>query len=227
MTSAFVVPRRRRGDFCLLGRYGSRVTGAPATPPPTDVEVRRSRRRRRTVTAYRDGDHVVVLIPARFTRAQEREWVQRMVARLSAQDRRRRPSDEELMARATDLSRRYLGGLAQPVSVTWVANQNSRWGSCTPADRTIRLSTRLQGMPSWVIDYVLVHELAHLVEQGHGPRFWALLRSYPRTERARGYLDGFAAARDLRIGDDDHALDTEIDADLDLGAPPATEDPGV
>jgi predicted metal-dependent hydrolase len=170
---------------------------------------------------------VVVLIPARFTRAQEREWVQRMVARLSAQDRRRRPSDAELMDRATDLSRRYLGGLTQPVSVTWVANQNSRWGSCTPADRTIRLSTRLQGMPSWVIDYVLVHELAHLVEQGHGPRFWALLRSYPRTERARGYLDGFAAARELRIGDDDPALDTEIDADLDLGAPPPTEEPGV
>jgi predicted metal-dependent hydrolase len=169
----------------------------------------------RTVTAYRDGDRVVVLIPARFTRTQEREWVQRMVARLSAQDRRRRPSDDELMARAQDLSRRYLGALAQPVSVTWVANQNSRWGSCTPADRTIRLSTRLQGMPGWVIDYVLVHELAHLVEQGHGPRFWRLVSSYPRTERARGYLDGFAAARDLRIGDDDPDLDSEIDADLD------------
>lgn len=153
--------------------------------------------------------------------------MQRMVARLSAQDRRRRPSDEELMTRATDLSRRYLGGLAQPVSVTWVANQNSRWGSCTPADRTIRLSTRLQGMPNWVIDYVLVHELAHLVEQGHGPRFWALLRSYPRTERARGYLDGFAAARDLRIGDDDPDLDTEIDADLGLGDPPPTGEPGA
>jgi predicted metal-dependent hydrolase len=199
----------------------------PATPPPADVEVRRSRRRRRTVTAYRDGDRIVVLIPARFTRAQEREWVQRMVARLSEQDRRRRPGDDELMARAQDLSRRYLGGLAQPVSVTWVANQNSRWGSCTPADRTIRLSTRLQGMPSWVIDYVLVHELAHLVEQGHGPKFWALVRSYPRAERARGYLDGFAAARDLRIGDDDPGLDTEIDADLGPDLDPPADATGV
>lgn len=170
---------------------------------PADVEVRRSRRRLRTVTAYRDGERIVVLIPARFTRAQEREWVARMVARLSAQDRRRRPTDVELMARAADLSARYLGGLARPVTVAWAGNQNTRWGSCTPADRSIRLSRRLQGMPGWVIDYVLLHELAHLIERGHGPRFWALLEPYPRTERARGYLDGFAAARDLRIGDDD------------------------
>ena len=187
------------------------MAGVPAYDPPPDVEVRRSRRRVRTVTAYRDGDRTIVLIPARFTRAQEREWVERMVARLSAQDRRRRPGDDDLMTRATELSRRYLDGLARPASVTWVPNQNTRWGSCTPADRTIRLSTRLQGMPAWVIDYVLLHELAHLVEHGHGPRFWALLADYPKVERARGYLEGFAAARDGSIGadgeppDEDHA----------------------
>jgi predicted metal-dependent hydrolase len=172
----------------------------PELPP--GVEVRRSKRRLRTVTAYRDGDRTIVLIPARFTRVQEEEWVGRMIARLSAQDRRRRPADVELVDRAAELSDRYLGGLARPTSVSWATNQNSRWGSCTPADGTLRLSTRLQGMPAWVIDYVLLHELAHLVEQGHGPRFWALLEAYPRTERARGYLEGFAAARDLRIGDD-------------------------
>jgi predicted metal-dependent hydrolase len=122
---------------------------------------------------------------------------------LTAQDRRRRPADSELLTRARELSRRYLDGRADPVSVAWVSNQKHRWGSCTPADRTIRLSTRLQGMPGWVIDYVLLHELAHLIEQGHGPRFWALLEGYTRTERARGYLDGFAAARDLQIGEDD------------------------
>jgi hypothetical protein len=177
--------------------------GAAVTPdPPPGVEVRRSRKRLRTVTAYRDGEVTIVMIPARFTAAQEREWVDRMVARLSAQDRRRRPGDADLSARAIELSRRYLSGLARPASVSWAANQNSRWGSCTPADRTIRLSTRLQGMPPWVIDYVLLHELAHLLEQGHGPRFWSLLGEYPRTERARGYLEGFAAARDLRIGED-------------------------
>jgi predicted metal-dependent hydrolase len=179
------------------------VVAVSRPPTPPDIEVRRSRRRRRTVTAYRDGERLVVLIPDHFSPAQEHEWVERMIARLSAQERRRRPVDHELMARAAELSRRHLGGLARPVSVAWADNQNTRWGSCTPAGRTIRLSVRLRGMPRWVIDYVLLHELAHLLEQGHGPRFWALLESYQRTERARGFLDGFAAARDLTIGDDD------------------------
>jgi YgjP-like, metallopeptidase domain len=170
---------------------------APLPSVPPDVDVRRSRRRLRTVTAYRESGRTVILIPARFTPAQEQEWVRRMLARLSAQDRRRRPADADLSARAVELSRRYLGGLARPASVAWAPNQNSRWGSCTPADRSIRLSARLRGMPSWVIDYVLLHELAHLVEQGHGQRFWQLLEAYPRTERARGFLEGFAAARQL------------------------------
>jgi predicted metal-dependent hydrolase len=180
----------------------------PSVPP--DVDVRRSRRRLRTVTAYREGGRTVVLIPARFTSAQEQEWVRRMLARLSAQDRRRRPADADLAARAVELSRRYLRGLARPASVAWAANQNSRWGSCTPADLSIRLSTRLQGMPSWVLDYVLLHELAHLIEQGHGPSFWRLLEAYPRTDRARGFLEGFAAARQMSAGEgaqDDDLVD--------------------
>ncbi len=167
-------------------------------PNPTGpIEVRRSRKRVRTVTAFRDGDTTVVSIPARFTRAQEREWVQRMVARLESQERRRRPSDTELAERAAGLSARYLGGRARAASVSWSSNQGRRWGSCTPLDATIRVSDRLQGMPAWVLDYVLLHELAHLLHAGHGPEFWAELESYPRTARARGFLEGVALASGL------------------------------
>lgn len=125
-----------------------------------------------------------------------------MMLRLAAGDKRRRPSDEQLLVRAADLSRRFLGGLAKPVSIAWVTNQNSRWGSCTPADGTIRISGRVKGMPSWVLDYVILHELAHLIQPGHGEEFWSLLERYPRTERARGYLEGVAATAGLeRPGD--------------------------
>lgn len=69
-------------------------------------------------------------------------------------------------------------------------------------ERTIRISSRVQGMPGYVLDYVILHELGHLLVAGHGPDFWAVLSSYPRLERARGYLDGVAAASGLALSDD-------------------------
>ncbi|CUR58601.1 conserved hypothetical protein, putative zinc-binding site [metagenome] len=161
------------------------------------VEVRRSRRRRRTVSAYREGDTIVVLIPATMSRAQEAEWVKTMVARLAKKAQRAVRSDDDLVRRAAELSDLYLGGLAVPASVRWVENQKSRWGSCTPSDKSIRLSSRLQLMPPWVVDYVLVHELAHLLESGHDAKFWAWVDRYPKAERAKGYLLGFSAAANL------------------------------
>ncbi len=137
------------------------------------------------------------MIPSTLTRAEEREWVDTMVARLERAERRRTPTDDELLKRARGLSDRHLGGLAEPESVRWVENQNSRWGSCTPGDRTIRLSARLKGMPPWVVDYVLVHELAHLLEPGHDAAFWAWVDRYPQAERAKGYLLGWSAASRL------------------------------
>ncbi|HET7534370.1 MAG TPA: M48 family metallopeptidase [Nocardioidaceae bacterium] len=173
-------------------------TRAPEPGSPI-VEVRRSRKRRRTVSAYREDDRVVVMIPARLSAKEEREWVATMLERLERSERRRRPSDAGLKRRAAELSSRYLGGLARPETVRWVDNQNSRWGSCTPSDRSIRLSTRLQGMPAWVIDYVLVHELAHLIEAGHTPAFWAWVDRYPKAERAKGFLEGVACATQLGL----------------------------
>lgn len=154
------------------------------------VEVRRSARRRRTVSAYREGGTVVVLLPEGLPSDTEQRWVQRMLERLEEQERRRQPDDEALQARAVELSLRFLQGRASPRSVRWVDNQGSRWGSCTPTDGSIRLSARLRGLPRWVLDYVLLHELAHLVEPTHGPAFWELLATYPRTDRARGFLEG-------------------------------------
>ena len=161
------------------------------------VEVVRSPRRRRTISAHRVGERIVVHVPARMSRAEEAQWVEQMTRRVLAGERKAHRSDDELMARATALSARHLGGRAEPVSVRWVDNQVSCWGSCTPADRTIRLSRRLIGMPDYVVDYVLLHELAHLLVPGHGREFWALLSGYPRLERARGYLEGVAAAAAL------------------------------
>jgi predicted metal-dependent hydrolase len=209
----------RNFDTILTGRADMPQSGIAADyfvrmKAPTDdvtdevtddftVDVRRSSKRTRTVSAYRDGDTIVVMIPARMTRSEEREWVATMVARVTKAERRRRPTDEALLARGRQLSERYLDGRAMPASVRWVDNQLNRWGSCTPADRTIRLSTRLQGMPAYVVDYVLLHELAHLLVPGHGKPFWAWVDRFELTERARGYLEGTSAAASLSLSDTD------------------------
>jgi predicted metal-dependent hydrolase len=156
-----------------------------------------------------------------------------MVTRLAAQERRRRPSDDQLATRAAGLSARYLGGRATPTSVAWSSKQGRRWGSCTPVDGTIRISTRVRGMPPWVLDYVLLHELVHLLQPGHGAEFWALLEAYPRTERARGFLEGVSFAEDRGRGGtdgdgdpgaDDDVLepgpDQEVDVDAEAAASP-------
>jgi predicted metal-dependent hydrolase len=161
-----------------------------ASPPPRPpVRVVRSARRRKTVTAYRQGGEVVVLLPARMSRREEARWVEAMLDRLAARERRQAaPGDEELGRRARLLARRWLDGAVEPRSVRWVGNMRSRYGSCTPADGTIRLSDRLAGWPPWVRDYVLVHELAHLAVPDHSPAFWRLVDRYPLAERARGFL---------------------------------------
>lgn len=188
----------------------SEEQAAGAEPPR--VEVRRSRRRRRTVSAYRDGDRIVVLLPDSLSKAEEREWVARMVARVERKEQRgAQRSDDDLMRRARELNDRYLGGLAVPVSVRWVANQRSRWGSCTPGDRTIRLSERMRGMPSWVVDYVLVHELAHLLEAHHNDRFWAWVAHYPHAEKAKGYLLGWSEAARLPPPPGDELPSDDVD----------------
>jgi predicted metal-dependent hydrolase len=200
------------------------VVRGPVLPLTTDdgtpVVVRRSARRRRTVAAFWEDGKAVVAIPAHFTKAQENEWVRRMLDKLKRQGergaqgagRRRPASDAALAAHAAELSSMYLGGRAAPTSVRWVSNQKSRWGSATPADGTIRLSDKLRAMPQWVIDYVLLHELAHLLVAGHNAAFWSLLEAYPHTQRAKAFLEGVAFATSRGLGPDEESVGVPADS---------------
>jgi predicted metal-dependent hydrolase len=152
------------------------------------VEVRRSRRRKKTVSAEIVGDALVVSVPDRLSRAQEQEWVGVMARKMASRRRRDRlNSDGALAHRASALADRYVDGV-RPADIAWVDNQRSRWGWCCPEDGSIRLSVELASYPNWVRDYVIVHELVHLKVADHSERFWALVERYPLTERARGFL---------------------------------------
>ncbi len=151
--------------------------------PPLGVEVVRSARRKKTAEARLVGDTVIIRVPARMS---QREVADMETHFLDHYERRRRSAALDLTSRASTLARRH--GLPTPTDIRWVSNQRQRWGSCTPALGTVRLSDRMTSFPAWVIDYVIVHELAHLVEANHSRRFWALVEQYPLTERARGFL---------------------------------------
>ena len=164
---------------------------------PWEVRIIRSARRKRTLQARLIEGGVEVLVPAGLPAAQERDLVESLVARLRTRvSRARRLSDDDLMQRAKHLSRRYFGRLLPVSSVRYVSNQEKRFGSCTPSTGAIRLSDRLIRAPEWVRDYVLVHELAHLIHGDHSPQFWKLVQAYGMAERARGFLMGMGFAEE-------------------------------
>lgn len=147
------------------------------------VEVVRSARRRKTVEAKVVDGVLRVLIPAAFTEQQEEHWVDTMRGRIERKVSTRRI---DLTVRARKLAASH--GLQKPTSITWSERQKTLWGSCTPERGAVRIATRIAAFPAWVVDYVIVHELAHLSQPDHSPAFWQLVNRYPLAERARGYL---------------------------------------
>jgi len=153
-----------------------------------DIKIIRSKRRKKTVSAREVDGQFVVQAPAKMSDAELQPIIDNLQRRWQRRKEKLNLDDDGLHRRAQQLNRQYFDGKLKWKSIKWVANQNSRFGSCTPANGTIRLSHRLASMPAFVRDYVIIHELAHLVEANHGPRFWKLVNRFPKTERARGYL---------------------------------------
>lgn len=152
------------------------------------VEIIRSERRRKSVSAKLKGGTLVVRVPAAMSDAELEPIIARIKRKMQKKFMPIAQTDEQLQKRAQQLNRQYFNGRLKWQSIRYVTNQNTLYGSCTPSLGTIRLNHRLAEMPEWVRDYVIVHELAHLEEANHGPRFWKLVNKYPLTERARGYL---------------------------------------
>lgn len=151
--------------------------------PPFVVEVTRSKKRRKTVGAQLVGDVLRIALPSWMSKADEAHWVREMSRRF---ERKMSADRLRLDERAATLARRH--DFRRPESIRWADDMRARWGSCTPSLGTIRLSTRLAAFPDWVVDYVIVHELAHLEVLGHTDDFWRLVYRYPKAERAIGYL---------------------------------------
>lgn len=159
-----------------------------------EIVVIRSARRKKNISAYRAGGRIVVSIPARMSKADERAMVPEMVAKIRAQEAAITMSESALAARIDELLLEFAPEITiRPADVTWRA-MRERWGSCTSVDRTIRISDRLKGAPPHALDFVLFHEAIHLQVFNHSPAFKEILGRFPKAELASAYLDGYEAA---------------------------------
>jgi predicted metal-dependent hydrolase len=166
------------------------------------VAIVRSRRSKKTVSARLREGVLTITVPSWMTDREADEWATKMRSRY---EKAKRSSSTDLGQRATELARTY--GLPRPTSIVWTRELSSRWGSCTIDTGTIRINGKLQQVPTWVLDYVIVHELAHLVHANHSPAFWGVVQAYPKTERAIGFLMG------MGLAESDTESDTDSDAD--------------
>lgn len=153
-----------------------------------EIKVTRSKNRKRTVQGRLVGDVLEIRAPASMNDDELQPHIDNIRKRLERRKEKRSLDQDGLQRRAQELNKEYFGGKLIWKSIEWVTNQEKRHGSCTPSLGTIRISHRLATMPQFVQDYVIVHELAHLLEANHGPDFWKLVYQFPKTERARGYL---------------------------------------
>jgi hypothetical protein len=188
-----------------MSRHSTTSPSVSVEPPRFDrpeVEIRSSPRRKKTGSAHWSGSRIVVQIPARLRGRERVVFVDELVERLLTQRPQNAAGDAALEDRARELATIYNDDV-MPSSVRWVNNQQARWASCSPASREIRVSSRLRQCPEWVIDAVLVHELAHLQEADHSPAFYEIAGRYPRQHECELFLEGYALGLGLRIEETD------------------------
>ena len=168
--------------------------------PP--VRIITSRKRRRTVAARLRSGVLELLVPATMPIAERQHWAEVMSKRLERRAERRKATDQRLQARAERLNDGHFDGRLTWTSIGF-ADMDHQWGSCSFTDGAIRIARRAAELPEWVLDYLLVHELAHLVHSDHGREFHALEDRYPLTERAKGYLLALDSIAALQLGADE------------------------
>jgi hypothetical protein len=86
------------------------------------------------------------------------------------------------------LNEKYFQNRLKINSIEYVTGQNSKFGCCKYSTGEIRISHKVGAMPEWVRIYVLVHEMAHLIEPNHSKAFWDIVHRYKLAERAKGFL---------------------------------------
>ncbi len=164
-----------------------------------NVKIIRSAKRKRTIQAKMVNGTLWIYFPSGMTKDEEQKWIKEMKNRFAKKKRQQKLNKKgSLQKRAQQMNQQYFDGALQ-YYIKYVANQTSKFGSCTPKTKMIRISDRIATMPQWVQDYVIIHELAHLIHPNHSKKFWKTVHQYKYTERAIGYLIAIGMKTDEKI----------------------------
>jgi len=170
-------------------RRGQALPALPSDLP--QYRVVRKERRRRSISAFRQGGVIEIHIPAKMSKRQELEIIPEMIAMVLRREGRSRKTDLQLLEIGMELLAKYLSDFdVVPASINW-RNMSERWGSCTTVDRTIRISDRLIGAPNYVLNYIIFHELIHLRIPGHDQDFYNYLNRFTDQQKCEAFLEGF------------------------------------
>jgi predicted metal-dependent hydrolase len=167
----------------------SRLPTLPDNLP--EYRVIRKERRKRSISAFRQGGVIEIHIPARLSKRQELELIPEMIEMVLKREAKARKGDDQLLKIALEILEKYLPDFYErPTSITW-RSMNERWGSCTTVDGTIRISERLINAPDYVLNYIIFHELIHLRVHAHDENFYEYLQRYTDQIKAEAFLEGY------------------------------------
>jgi len=154
-----------------------------------EVKIILSKRRWRTVSARMEDETLVVSAPDALSKAR----LEKIVADFKIKFEKKIIKEEldrkqSLLEISSELNKKYFRNSLKINSIEYVTDQNSKFGCCNYRLGNIRISHKVGLMPDWVRDYVLIHEMAHLIEPNHSRAFWDIVSLYRLAERARGFL---------------------------------------
>ncbi|RMF01464.1 MAG: M48 family peptidase, partial [Bacteroidetes bacterium] len=144
---------------------------------------------RKTCSGRIHAGHIHLTLSADYSQAERSKAIRHLLSRLVARDQL-----PLIRQRVYELNEQFFG---KPIKDVKLKYTHSRWGSCSNSGN-INLSTRLLFAPPDVIDYVIIHELAHLVELNHSHRFWAQVeRAMPNYKEKESWLAEFGGQCDF------------------------------
>lgn len=154
-----------------------------------EIKITRSEKRKSTIGARIKNGIMYVNAPVDIPDIKLQKIIEKFKLRFEKKKLKRELSKtHNLMEILQRLNERYFEGKIQVNSIEYSANQDKKFGCCNCKARIIRISHQLAQMPDWVRDYVIIHEMAHIIEPNHSDSFWDIVNRYKLAERARGYL---------------------------------------